>query len=903
MLQLAVAQRAQYFNALGEAPLSLGRVHYLDVLTGDSKSVYADPNGAVELPNPVLLDIGGYVPVSGVFYAEGNYTIRVERCINPEQPVNLRVYEEEYVVPDVPGSVVSDVGAAATVFINAVESIPNLTPGEFTYVYCQQYYNSADRDAGGGWFKWFASSTATPDLGSVFSTTGSPAIGRYVRIYPNARVKTAYYGVVPAKGASMTSRIQSAATYALANRMTLEFSAGVIETSGDISITAGDVEFEDGFKLQRFEALVGTTLTVNAKSIEVKSQAEFITVSGLPGGPTDIVLNTSTPMVMRPEWWGADPLGSSDSWSAFFRACTSANTSGGSSVKISGIYRLTAAGAFIPPDLECPHLIFGDGAKLITTFPILKLSTIDAPVNASQLIETPNDNSVYLGSLTGYVEANWVFPFTMTADFFYWRCRDLQNGNQNQLRINWSNKFQAWAINGAMDEPGIAYKNLHSFSGGSYMQLAGTTFDVADFGYIETFTDCLDTAWAAPRVYNGAKLNMLWWGIGSSTPPAFVTNCVRKSIAAGLGFNDDYCVVGTVDFNGLALSSNSIGSIACSGGSVNLINGTVNSSETLATLSSPNELTVAINASINVASGNRVVYKGMASSNAAATSIAATYLTITECEIASSQDLSITSTSGIKVKDSTFISTTKIFVQGCPGGSITNNNFTTPLRLVEAYRHIEFRNCSQMRITGNTFSANGSIGSTIPSGNWCYIWITGAGSSSIVRGFNMSGNLMVDQSNIQAAVISYPYSWARDLVWITQADLAIDGHIADVYDNAGNIYAAPDANGNLPNAQIIPGTRALLPRIYVGSGAMATYYFILPKSIAPQTDPNFAYVRPVRFTAGPNTTASGAAWIPPVVQPPTTLTPPFTSRVLNNNTYQVNAEIWVSTGLGSQLYT
>ncbi len=182
MFNLAVNQRAQYLDNDGK-PLSLGRVTYLDVGTSDLKSVYADPNAIIELTNPLLLDIGGFVPVSGVFYGEGNYTILLEKCVNPESPESERIYDEEYTIPDVPGSQISDILASATTFINAVEDIPNLAPGEFTYVYCQQYYNSTTRDSGGGWFRWFASSTATPDLGSTFSTTGSPSVGRYIRIW------------------------------------------------------------------------------------------------------------------------------------------------------------------------------------------------------------------------------------------------------------------------------------------------------------------------------------------------------------------------------------------------------------------------------------------------------------------------------------------------------------------------------------------------------------------------------------------------------------------------------------------------------------------------------------------------------------------------------------------------
>jgi len=66
-LNLAVTQRAQYFYTDGR-PLANGRITYMETDAVTLKKVYADPNGTTLLSSVLLLDIGGFVPESGVFY-------------------------------------------------------------------------------------------------------------------------------------------------------------------------------------------------------------------------------------------------------------------------------------------------------------------------------------------------------------------------------------------------------------------------------------------------------------------------------------------------------------------------------------------------------------------------------------------------------------------------------------------------------------------------------------------------------------------------------------------------------------------------------------------------------------------------------------------------------------------
>ena len=216
-LNLAVAQRAQYFDNDG-IPLSQGRVTFYEV--GSStllKSIYADPDGVTSLDSQLLLDIGGFVPATGVFYEAGNYSIKVERRTNPEGVVPE--YALAYFMPNVPGSSVSStINTSRIVYVESVEAMANLEPNSYDYVYCFNYYTS-NIDNGGGWFRWVPSSTATTDLGMVFSLSAS-ANGRNFRMY-DGNVKSSYYGVTPNRGVNMGSRIAQASIWAVAKSETI----------------------------------------------------------------------------------------------------------------------------------------------------------------------------------------------------------------------------------------------------------------------------------------------------------------------------------------------------------------------------------------------------------------------------------------------------------------------------------------------------------------------------------------------------------------------------------------------------------------------------------------------------------------------------------------------------------
>lgn len=907
MLNLAVNQRAQYLDNDGK-PLSLGRVTYYDVGTTIPKSIYADPNALIELPNPLELDIGGFVPVSGVFYGEGNYTVLVEKCINPESPIGERIYAEEWTMPDVPGTVISDVTASSTTFINAVEDIPNLSPGEYTFVYCQQYYNSSMLDSGGGWFRWFPSSTATPDLGSIFATTGSPAIGRYIRIYSSANVKTSFYGVVAGKNTSMVSRLQTASTYAFANRFSLTLTTGNIQCSGDFTLTTGKTIIEDGFRLVRLDSLISTSLTINCSSIEVLSRDKFIAEAGETVGPSNIIINSSTPFNVRPEWWGGDKSGTFDSWSALANAAISANNSN-SPLIIDGMYVLNAVGSGSQPSQLFSDLVFTQGSYIETTYPKIIIGNVDKYPSDTYVIRSPDSTTdQYLASSSGSVSASWVFPTTMTNTFYNRVISDLEDVKTKVIHVYWdSPRGQGWTVNGALTDDDVAQLSYHYFSNGNYLRLDGVTTDIASFGRIRTLNDCLDVSFAAPKSFAGDVFNMQWWGLDSSTSGTIVAGVLDKSIRAATYYNGDaFSGKGTLDLNQLTLTSNNAGNISIPDGSIKIINGTLFGTSRVAKIVDASyvelsNITGAIDAEDCI---QLVINNCNMEFNADSPSFVAEEIKINKSYISTVDEANIQSTNSCDITDNKIIVLNKLYVKLCPLAVFDNNYITVnQTKLIESYRHIEFNTISTSSITNNKFVAGSASGTSIPTANFGFIWLTGLNSSSKVLGFSMYGNQMIDRTNPKAAVPSYDYNWLATLAWITQADLAVDGHIADVYDNYGDVFADGDANLNMTNAQLIPGTRCIIPTVYTGSGT--TFYFILPKKIANiGGDPAFRGLGVIKLLSGPNSFWGGATIKPAYIQPPISIIPPFSAVIVHTNTpYQLNAEVWVSSGSGNQIYT
>jgi hypothetical protein len=396
-LNLAVAQRAQYFDNDG-VPLSQGRVTFYEV--GSStilKSIYADPDGVTPLDSQLLLDIGGFVPATGVFYEAGNYSIKVERRTNPEGVVPE--YALNYFMPNVPGSSVSSaLNTSRIVYVESVEAMANLVPNSYDYVYCFNYYTS-NIDNGGGWFRWVPSSTATTDLGMVFSLSAS-ANGRNFRMY-DGNVKSSYYGVIPNRSVNMGSRIAQASIWAVAKSETLELVSGEIEIDGTITVQSCDVQINAGFSFDRLTALTTSVLRFNLCNVNVLQVNEDIAVS------TDsthyVQFEGDENFKLYPAWWGAVGNNTTDDYSAF----TASTNSDGVHQIVKG-YKLT--GVTAPTlTLESVHLV--DNGFINNNIISLTINACSSTENAyNNFRATSGDFANYIFNFVGY--AKWFFDTT-----------------------------------------------------------------------------------------------------------------------------------------------------------------------------------------------------------------------------------------------------------------------------------------------------------------------------------------------------------------------------------------------------------------------------------------------------------------------------------------------------------
>ncbi len=396
-LNLAVAQRAQYFDNDG-IPLSQGRVTFYEV--GSStllKSIYADPDGVTSLDSQLLLDIGGFVPATGVFYEAGNYSIKVERRTNPEGVVPE--YALAYFMPNVPGSSVSStINTSRIVYVESVEAMANLEPNSYDYVYCFNYYTS-NIDNGGGWFRWVPSSTATTDLGMVFSLSAS-ANGRNFRMY-DGNVKSSYYGVTPNRSVNMGSRIAQASIWAVAKSETLELVSGEIEIDGTITVQSCDVQINAGFSFDRLTALTTSVLRFNQCNVNVLQVNEDIAVS------TDsthyVQFEGDENFKLYPAWWGAVGDNITDDFTAF---SASANSEGVHQI-VRG-YKLVGT---VSPMLILDRVHLVDNGFINNGIAVLTINACSSTEEAyNNLRAVSGDFANYIFNFIGY--AKWFFDTT-----------------------------------------------------------------------------------------------------------------------------------------------------------------------------------------------------------------------------------------------------------------------------------------------------------------------------------------------------------------------------------------------------------------------------------------------------------------------------------------------------------
>jgi hypothetical protein len=485
---LATNQRPQYFDTDGN-PLSGGRLTFYEVGSVIPKQVYADPDMTILLPNPLLLDIGGFVPDSSVFYGVGNYKVLVEKLVNPGQPIP--VYAEEYTVPIVVGADSALSGLNDLTVINNVVDIPTLPLTGPQTAYALGYYSP--HDGGGGVFKWEPNSTAPDDLGSVLNSQHS-ATGRWIRIFNSNQCMTAQWGVIQGQGTDMVGRLTNASTYAIANDLDIVITQGAIQCQGNFNFNGGHVIIAEGFRLVRLNALTPTTMSIICDSVDVKVTSPFIDIDG-PNTYIDFFVNKQ--FNIYPEWYNL-PNQYDDSFEAIGRAVLSSTNSHNSPIIFTGTYRVIASHIPVSPILNIPNAYFYKGSVLINELIeySIVLNKVEHEVDAEYFLRTINDDEYNrYDTQSCKAQAHWFLPHSPTSNQLTSLAFSLtQNGTVNGT-LYWSN-IGVYAMPEVADEANMA-KTLHIISEQTKWQTSGNTFQTLNKVFTPSMFDNDDVQGAA----------------------------------------------------------------------------------------------------------------------------------------------------------------------------------------------------------------------------------------------------------------------------------------------------------------------------------------------------------------------------------------------------------------------
>ena len=517
-LNMAYNQRPQYLDNNGN-PLSMGRVTFLDVGTEIKKDVFADPEGVTTLSNPILLDVGGFVPESSIFYGEGNYSVLVEYVVNPGEAIP--VYAEEYLVPVVVGS-----GALAVtgnvVNLDSVEDLANLDMGANRFARCSQYYDRETFDQGGGLFKWYSTSTAQTDLGMIFSWVGSPTVGRFFRIGDGESIKSAWYGVASYTGASMNNRLLQADAYCVNELIPiLEITEAEIGVQGTITLSA-PVKINAGVRFTQFDNNFAAKLVFTSDYIDVVGKTQPL-VTDITASLSVVFLNKN--MDVYPAWLGAFGDGISDDYTPFYNLRESVGH-----IVIDKGFNLTAVGS-PSSNLLLNKLKLVSGGYIINDIDSLTVFACSGEEDAHNVFRgTSGDFANYTLFFVGY--AKWFFDLT---------CSDIQLSTLRTALIRkhliWD-RWTTYTLSPLVDCQ-EAFKNEVKF-GTLLKSDSKINFGQIVAGSYQVFA--LDTL--VPG-YVGPKVDGAWFGADRFASFATNTTGVENAILASNG--------GVVDFGGVKL--------------------------------------------------------------------------------------------------------------------------------------------------------------------------------------------------------------------------------------------------------------------------------------------------------------------------------------------------------------
>lgn len=405
MLNLAVAQRAQYLDADGK-PLSMGRLTFYEQGSATvKKAIYADPYGNVQLENPLPLDVGGFVPPSGVFYGAGNYTIKVEKCLNPLEVV--KSYATEYTIPDVPGTAQLTATDVTVLYVKAVEDLHSLQSGTFDYVFCAQYYNDITPDAGGGWFKWIASSNTATNLGYVFACDDSPSIGRMVRL-GGSQVLASEFGVCGVRNANNYTRLQQGFTWAQQNDKTFVMTPGNCQIDGTLTFLTGNILIQKGFFTSVLTPGQPSILIFNGTNVEIDQTTDSL--CSVANGSRYVKFLGISDFKVYPEWFGAIGDGVADDYEAIYLLSLS------DGVKVfRKTYLIEAIGRMTSTQISVGSAYFEAGSRMINRIDLVDFAQISADKNALWILQGDETGDLQYYTFHTQIKAQWLFNLTPNA--------------------------------------------------------------------------------------------------------------------------------------------------------------------------------------------------------------------------------------------------------------------------------------------------------------------------------------------------------------------------------------------------------------------------------------------------------------------------------------------------------
>lgn len=359
--------RPQFFDANGN-PLSLGRLTFYAAGTSTLKPIYDEAfSQSTPLPNPLLLDIEGYVPSQGIWLGEGRYKLKVEACDDPQSPTPT--YTELWTIDDVPGATELPTGQLSVIFIDTVINLPNLTPGVASLVYCTGYYNPGD--GGEGYFQWAPNSMLPDDGGSVISPTGSPAQGRWKRLFPVGPTPAAYWGALNNAPSFVDGRLANAWTWCLNNNHQLYLQPGKYPIAASVSFGTslqreGSLMIGEGVE---FDGGSGSSVSIYVQTLDIQSTTGLITNFTI-----SLIIKPAYAIEILPEWWYPTSYSGSDWYSVFKNIETNTEADKIESMHMTQQYDITATGAPSTDDIVFTKPHFHEGSAVnweIGTFAVM----------------------------------------------------------------------------------------------------------------------------------------------------------------------------------------------------------------------------------------------------------------------------------------------------------------------------------------------------------------------------------------------------------------------------------------------------------------------------------------------------------------------------------------------------